>query len=97
MATTMNDITYPELGNEDQASCLTSLEKERPERVLSDFFELATVEDVRNGLRKWLFASFQANDGEQFTYIHLWQQLERLIEAGWLLHQRDMEDKPAEE
>ncbi|WP_118976169.1 hypothetical protein [Taibaiella koreensis] len=85
---TINELVPAGLSNEGNESCLTELEQQHPQRVLADFFGLSTIDEVRAGLRNWLFASLKANNGEQFTYIHLWQQLERLVEANWLLNQK---------
>ena len=84
----MNRIfTYQKTQDQNQVSRLTDLEKAHPENVLEDFFDFATVTEARACLGEWLLASLHARDGAQFNYIHLWQQLERLIEANWLMFQ----------
>ncbi|WP_118950330.1 hypothetical protein [Taibaiella helva] len=87
---TINEVAFADLEKERNSSRLTELERKDPQRVLADFFSLSTLEDIRSGLCSWLLASFKANNGDQFAYIHLWQQLERLLEASWLLNQQDV-------
>lgn len=65
---------------------LSSEELHRPQLVLSDFFDFASLSEAKACLVEWLLASFEAQDGHEQNYIHLFRQLERLLEASWLLH-----------
>lgn len=60
-------------------------EETHPTLVLDAFFDFASVHDARTLLGEWLLASLAAQDGRQPEYIHLYQQIERLLEACWLL------------
>lgn len=74
-----------------QAALLPHLSPEElscPQIVLDDFFDFASVTEARACLVEWLLASFETNDGAKADYIHLFRQLERLVEASWLLHQQ---------
>lgn len=57
-----------------------------PQLVLADFFDFASLTEAKACLVEWLLASFEANDGYEQNYIHLFRRLERLLEACWLLH-----------
>lgn len=66
---------------------LSSEELQAPQLVITDFFDFASLTEARACLGEWLLASFEAQDGQEQNYIHLFRQLERLLEASWLLHQ----------
>lgn len=63
-------------------------EEARPLLVLQAFFDFASVYEARKLLGEWLIAALAAEDGRQLDYIHLYHEVERLLEACWLLHDR---------
>ena len=89
--------TLTEVQEESLPSRLTSSEKAHPEMVVADFFNFATLAQARASLSSWLSASLQVPGDDQFEYIHLWQQLERLIEANWLLNEQRSDKESVEE
>jgi hypothetical protein len=67
---------------------LSSEELHCPQLVMADFFDFASLTEARACLVEWLLASFEAQDGHEQNYIHLFRQLERLLEANWLIHRQ---------
>lgn len=65
---------------------LNAFEVNHPQTVLAAFFDFATAPEARHCLAEWLAASFYAQDNRQADYIHLYQELVKLVEACWLLH-----------
>ncbi len=70
---------------------LSSEEHQAPHLVIAAFFDFASLTEARACLAEWLLASFEAQDGHEQNYIHLFRQLERLLEASWLLHRQQTE------
>lgn len=60
-------------------------EEAQPLLVLDAFFDFASIHEARKLLSEWLIAALAVQDGCQLDYIHLYHEVERLLEACWLL------------
>jgi hypothetical protein len=67
---------------------LTVPEIQNPYIVLDNFFDAYSLTQVRACLRKWLSSVVRTDEVPALDYICLHDQVERLIEAAWVLHQR---------
>lgn len=64
---------------------LTTEELVNPYLVLADFFNFCTLEESRNHLHEWLYASFYDPERENGCFMYVYEQTERLIEACWVI------------
>ena len=75
---------YPALY--EQPTQLTSLEMENPYTVFSFFFTRYSLVDSRTGLKKLLQDALSADGAGAPGHIILHRDVEKLVEATWLIH-----------
>lgn len=75
---------YPAL--HEQPSQLTSHEIGNPYTVFSFFFTRYSLADSRTGLKKLLQDALSADGADAPGYVSLHQDVEKLVEATWLIH-----------
>ena len=68
-------------------------EMENPYLVLKEFFECYHLTDIRGCLKEWLNEVLRPDEILQMDYVHVYDQVEKLIEAAWLLHTRQCKKK----
>jgi hypothetical protein len=84
---TMSQQTqYPEWHNNPFR--LTATEMQNPHVVLKDFFSAYHLTDIRECLTEWLYSAFHKDEVPAINYVYLHDNIERLIEAAWLLHNK---------
>lgn len=69
---------------------LTDTEIEQPETVLKSFFERAALPELRTAFRQWLEQALPAS--ATGGHLQTANDLERLVEAAWLLYGNGMPD-----
>jgi hypothetical protein len=76
---------YPEWHS--QPFRLTLPEMQNPYTILEEFFDAYNLTQIRVLFREWLSNVIRTDEAPALNYISLHDQLERLIEAAWILHQ----------
>lgn len=84
---------YPEW--HDKPLRLTTAEMNDPHLVLEDFFQAYSLSDTRACLKELLEDALSAEDVNPMSHLHLYDHVEKLIEAAFLLHQKK-ENAPEE-
>jgi hypothetical protein len=74
---------------------LTIEEMENPSLVLKGFFETYDLPSIRLRLKRWLEDAVGAGSSHTAEHWHTCSQLERIVEAGWLLQHGEL--APAKE
>ncbi|UPK70956.1 HEPN domain-containing protein [Chitinophaga filiformis] len=64
---------------------LTCNEINNPRHILKEFFTWYTLSDIRLCLKEWLTDALRAEDVEALEYVTLHDNIEKLIEAAWLI------------
>lgn len=85
-----HNMPYPSWHNKPLR--LTMQEIKHPALVLDAFFDFCSLPQARDRLQEWLFTSF-CQEEDQFTYFK--EQVERLVEASWLIFQDKSNNKKA--
>jgi len=80
----VKEPVYPVYHN--QPLRLTNEEIANPRSVLQDFFWYYGLTDIRQDLKAILNDALQIGDADAATHVHLHDNLEKLIEAAWLIH-----------
>jgi hypothetical protein len=82
---------YPEW--HDQPLRLTVSEIEDPRSVLSFFFMRYNLQNMRSCLKEFLHDALCADGVDAPSHVSIHQDIERLVEAAWLLHQQHKNEK----
>ena len=64
---------------------LTCNEINNPHHILKEFFTWYTLSDIRLCLKEWLTDALRAEDVEALEYVTLHDNIEKLIEAAWVI------------
>lgn len=64
---------------------LTCDEINNPRHILKEFFTWYTLSDIRLCLKEWLTDALRAEDVEALEYVTLHDNIEKLIEASWVI------------
>jgi hypothetical protein len=72
---------------------LTVAEITDPYQVLKEFFNGYHLTDIRFCLREWLGTALRTDEVMEMDYLNLHDNLVKLAEAAWLLHQKNKADK----
>lgn len=80
----------------DKPLRLTTAEMNDPHLVLEDFFQAYSLSDTRACLKELLEDALSANDVNPMSHFTLYDHIEKLIEAAFLIHQKK-ESTPDEE
>src|SRR4030095_11345238 len=75
---------YPEWHNNPLR--LTTPEMQNPNIVLKDFFSAYHLTDIRECLTEWLYSAIRTDEVPAMNYVYLHDNIERLVEAAWLLY-----------
>lgn len=70
---------------------LTVAEMENPIEVVAEFFDAYSLQDVRIYLKDWLLDALQAEEASAKNHFWLFENIERLIEAAFVLYQKRIE------
>lgn len=85
--------------NHNQLLRLTKEEQQEPGAVLTGFFECYHLKDIRELLWEWLLTALGTDNGtyakgrQRSNLIFLYEQLESLTEAAYLMHQSQLAQK----
>ena len=66
---------------------LTIAEMKEPLKVISDFFDFYDIQQFRFDFKEMLHASFHSTGGRDAHFVHLYDLIEKLVEANWLIFQ----------
>ena len=78
---------YPEWHN--QPMRLSNAEMENPGDVLENFFDSYSLRGLRANLKQWLCDALANKEGGAAETLQLHDDIEKLIEAAWIVHQQD--------
>ena len=70
----------------DQPLRLTIPEIENPSSVLTFFFICYDLPDIRACMKELLHDALRADNSDASSHVALHQDLEKLVEASWLIH-----------
>jgi hypothetical protein len=59
-----------------------------PMGVLSHYFQFYALTGIRTTLDKWLVESLRADQEDAAEYVEFAQNLQKLVEAAWLINQQ---------
>lgn len=97
----MNMPNYPEW--EKQARLLTKEEMENPNLVLEELFDFAHLPEIRNLLWEWLKTTVTGDFNESLdpreksAILFLYEKMQKLIEASYLILQKQQQATKQEE
>lgn len=69
---------------------LTITEIEAPYSVIGQFFECYTLPQIRACLKEMVFDAICMDDNDAPSHVTTQDDLEKLIEAAWLIHQQEL-------
>lgn len=73
---------------------LTMAEVENPIEVVAEFFDEYTLQDIRIYLKDCLLDALQTDDASARNHFWLFDNIERLIEAAYVIYQKRIRGDP---